>query len=130
MSYSIDINIVDDFFIINGDTESLLQNKRLLISLKRLNYFIEKNSNIPSFEDIYRAHGLQARQIIPFESLAFLRLNNDSLEFDIDYFVFAHKPLFYPELQEQYPHFADYPYADSWNDSWCREKRAEWQSQK
>lgn len=48
MSYSIDINIEDNFFIINGDTESLLQNKRLFISLKRLNYFIEKNSvNIP-----------------------------------------------------------------------------------
>lgn len=48
MSYSIDINIENDFFIVDGDIESLLQNKRLLISLKRLNFFIEKNSvNIP-----------------------------------------------------------------------------------
>ena len=52
MSYSIDVNIVDNFFIINGDTESLLQNRRLLISLKRLNYFIENNSvNIPFREE-------------------------------------------------------------------------------
>ncbi len=49
MSYSIDINIVDDFFIVNGDTDELLQNKRLLISLKRLGYFIENNNIIIPF---------------------------------------------------------------------------------
>lgn len=62
MSYSIDVNIVDNFFIINGDTESLLQNKRLLISLKRLNYFVEKNSvNIP-FRDETQIKTLQEIQ--------------------------------------------------------------------
>lgn len=49
MNYSIDINIVDDFFIVNGDTDELLQNKRLLISLKRLGYFVENNSIIIPF---------------------------------------------------------------------------------
>lgn len=38
MDYSIDINIVDNFFVVKGDAEKLLENKRLLISLKRLNY--------------------------------------------------------------------------------------------
>jgi len=38
MNYSIDINIVDNFYVINGNSEELLKNKRLLISLKRLNY--------------------------------------------------------------------------------------------
>jgi len=51
MSYSIDVNIIDNLFIINGDTESLLQNKRLLISLKRLNYFIESNTVFIPFRD-------------------------------------------------------------------------------
>lgn len=49
MIYSIDINIVDDYFIVNGSTEELLQNKRLLISLKRLSYFVENNSIIIPF---------------------------------------------------------------------------------
>src|SRR5690554_1403178 len=49
MSYSIDINIVDDFFTLNGDTDELLLNKRLLISLKRLGYVIENNRIIIPF---------------------------------------------------------------------------------
>ena len=49
MSCSIDINIVDNFFIINGDTEELLQNKRLLISFKRLGYYVENNAIIIPF---------------------------------------------------------------------------------
>ncbi|MFT6204829.1 MAG: SNF2 family DNA or RNA helicase [Spirosomataceae bacterium] len=62
MSYSIDVNIVDNFFIINGDTASLLQNKRLLISLKRLNYFIEESTvNIP-FRDETQIKTLQEIQ--------------------------------------------------------------------
>lgn len=59
MSYSIDVNIVDNLFIINGDTESLLQNKRLLISLKRLNYFIESNSVFIPFRDETQIKTLQ-----------------------------------------------------------------------
>jgi len=51
MNYSIDVDTVDYLFIINGDTESLLQNKRLLISLKRLNYYIESNSVFIPFRD-------------------------------------------------------------------------------
>jgi SNF2 family DNA or RNA helicase len=62
MSYSIDVNIVDNLFIINGDTESLLQNKRLLISLKRLNYFIESNSVIIPFRDETQIKTLQEIQ--------------------------------------------------------------------
>lgn len=49
MSYSIDVNTVDEFFVVNGDTEKLVQNKRLLISLKRLNYYIERNDIIIPF---------------------------------------------------------------------------------
>ena len=62
MSYSIDVNIVDNLFIINGDTESLLQNKRLLISLKRLNYFIESNSVFIPFRDETQIKTLQEIQ--------------------------------------------------------------------
>lgn len=62
MIYSIDVNIVDSFFIINGDTESLLQNKRLLISLKRLNYFIESNSVYIPFRDETQIKTLQEIQ--------------------------------------------------------------------
>lgn len=62
MSYSIDVNIVDNIFIINGDTESLLQNKRLLISLKRLNYFIESNSVFIPFRDETQIKTLQEIQ--------------------------------------------------------------------
>jgi SNF2 family DNA or RNA helicase len=52
MDYSIDINIVDNFFVVNGDTKELLQNKRLLISLKRLNYSSDDTSlNIPFREE-------------------------------------------------------------------------------
>jgi SNF2 family DNA or RNA helicase len=48
MNYSIDINIIDNFFVVNGDAKELLQNKRLLISLKRLNYSSDNsNLNIP-----------------------------------------------------------------------------------
>ena len=62
MSYSIDVNIVDNLFSINGDTESLLQNKRLLISLKRLNYFIESNSVFIPFRDETQIKTLQEIQ--------------------------------------------------------------------
>lgn len=62
MSYSIDVNIVDNLFIINGDTESLLQNKRLLISLKRLNYFIESDSVVIPFRDETQIKTLQEIQ--------------------------------------------------------------------
>ena len=62
MSYSIDVNIVDNLFIINGDTESLLQNKRLLISLKRLNYFTESNSVFIPFRDETQIKTLQEIQ--------------------------------------------------------------------
>lgn len=51
MSYSIDVDTVDYLFIINGDTESLLQNKRFLVSLKRLNYYVESNSVFIPFRD-------------------------------------------------------------------------------
>ena len=62
MSYSIDVNIVDNLFSINGDTESLLQNKRLLISLKRLNYFIESNSVFIPFREETQIKTLQEIQ--------------------------------------------------------------------
>lgn len=62
MGYSIDVNIVDNLFIINGDTELLLQNKRLLISLKRLNYFIESNSVLIPFRDETQIKTLQEIQ--------------------------------------------------------------------
>lgn len=62
MCYSIDVNVVDNFFIINGDTESLLQNKRLLISLKRLNYFLESNSVLIPFRDETQIKTLQEIQ--------------------------------------------------------------------
>lgn len=62
MCYSIDVNIVDNLFSINGDTESLLQNKRLLISLKRLNYFIESNSVFIPFRDETQIKTLQEIQ--------------------------------------------------------------------
>ena len=62
MGYSIDVNVVDKFFIINGDTESLLQNKRLLISLKRLNYIIESNSLLIPFRDESQIKTLQEIQ--------------------------------------------------------------------
>ena len=48
MNYSIDINIQEFFFVLTGDTNELLRNKRLLISLKRLNYSI----NVSSLVDI------------------------------------------------------------------------------
>lgn len=48
MRYSIDVNTAEHFFIINGDTQTLLQNKWLVISLKRLGYVIDADSiNIP-----------------------------------------------------------------------------------
>ena len=62
MGYSIDVNVVDKFFIINGDTESLLQNNRLLISLKRLNYIIESNSLLIPFRDESQIKTLQEIQ--------------------------------------------------------------------
>ena len=52
MNYSIDINILDRVFVLKGDTDELLQDKRLLISLKRLNYStIGSALNIPFREE-------------------------------------------------------------------------------
>lgn len=48
MFYFVDVNSNDNQFSINGDLEELLDNKRLLISLKRLNYSVQnKNIIIP-----------------------------------------------------------------------------------
>lgn len=46
MSYLLDVNIADNLFILSGETEALIQNKRLLISLKRLNYFVQNSTII------------------------------------------------------------------------------------
>ncbi len=62
MIFSIDINIAENFFAINGDTEVFLQNKRLLISLKRLNYSIEKNNIIIPFREETQIKTLQEIQ--------------------------------------------------------------------
>jgi len=43
MSYKIDIEVQNSLFTIDGETGLLLHNKRLLISLKRLNYKVEGN---------------------------------------------------------------------------------------
>lgn len=62
MSYFIDVNIRDNRFIITGDTEELLQNKRLLISLKRLSYYVENESVIIPFRDEIQIKTLQEIQ--------------------------------------------------------------------
>jgi len=62
MNYSIDINIVDNFFVIDGNTEELLQNKRLLISLKRLNYSIHNINLIVPFREETKVKVLQEIQ--------------------------------------------------------------------
>lgn len=62
MNYSIDINIVDNFFVINGDIEELLQNKRLLISLKRLNYSSNDSDLNISFREETKVKTLQEIQ--------------------------------------------------------------------
>lgn len=49
MSYLIDVNIANNLFIINGEIEELIQNKRILISLKRLNYSIQNHVIIIPF---------------------------------------------------------------------------------
>lgn len=64
MSYCIDVNIADNLFIINGDTESLLQNKRLLVSLKRLNYSTEKSIICIPFRDETQIKTLQEIQAL------------------------------------------------------------------
>jgi len=62
MIYSIDINTVDNFFIINWDLDELLQNKRLLLSFKRLSYFIQSNSVHIPFRDETQIKTLQEIQ--------------------------------------------------------------------
>ena len=62
MNYSIDINIADNYFVINGGSEELIQNKRLLISLKRLCYSVEKNDVIIPFRDESKIKTLQEVQ--------------------------------------------------------------------
>lgn len=62
MNYSIDINTDDLFFIITGDIEKLLQNKRLLMSFKRLNYSIKDKSIIIPFQEEYQIKNLQEIQ--------------------------------------------------------------------
>lgn len=59
MNYTIDVNIVDSFFFVNGDIDELLQNKRLLISLKRLGYFIENNGITIPFRSENQIKALQ-----------------------------------------------------------------------
>lgn len=44
MNFYIDINIEKSLFVISGEIEALIKNKRFLISLKRLGFFIEKDS--------------------------------------------------------------------------------------
>ena len=41
MNFYIDINIEKSLFVISGEIEALIKNKRFLISLKRLGFFIE-----------------------------------------------------------------------------------------
>lgn len=43
MDYSIDLNVVENVFVINGNIAVLFQNKRFLLSIKRLNYIINEN---------------------------------------------------------------------------------------
>lgn len=62
MSYSIDINIIDNFFVIIGDIDKLLQNKRLLMSLKRLNYSVNDSSLNISFREESKIKTLQEIQ--------------------------------------------------------------------
>lgn len=62
MSYLIDVNVIDNLFVINGDTETLIQNKRLIISLKRLNYYIDCNALIIPFRDETQIKTLQEIQ--------------------------------------------------------------------
>ncbi len=64
MGYSIDVNVVENLFIINGDNESLLQNKGLLISLKRLNYLVESNSVLIPFRDETQIKTLKEIQVL------------------------------------------------------------------
>lgn len=62
MSYSIDANVVDNCFIIKGDVKELIQNKRLLISFKRLSYSIENNDVFIPFREETQIKTLQEIQ--------------------------------------------------------------------
>lgn len=62
MSYSIDVNIADNCYVIKGDAEELIQNKRLLISFKRLNYSIENIDIIIPFREETQIKTLQEVQ--------------------------------------------------------------------
>jgi len=64
MSYSIDVDILKNFYIIKGDIVSLLQNKRLLISLKRLNYSLKLTSVYIPFRDETQIKTLQELQLL------------------------------------------------------------------
>ncbi|MDP2161036.1 MAG: DEAD/DEAH box helicase [Flavobacterium sp.] len=64
MSYEVDVDVQNSLFLIKGETELLLHNKRLLISLKRLNYKVEGNIiNIP-FRDETQIKTLQEIQTL------------------------------------------------------------------
>lgn len=62
MSYSIDVDVVDNCFVLKGDTEELQQNKRLLISFKRLSYLIENNYIVIPFRKETQIKTLQEIQ--------------------------------------------------------------------
>lgn len=64
MNYEVDVDVQNNFFLIKGEMELLLHNKRLLISLKRLNYKVEGNIiNIP-FRDETQVKTLQEIQAL------------------------------------------------------------------
>lgn len=60
--YSIDVNSVENLFIIIGDSNALISNKRFLISLKRLNYFVELDVVYVPFRDETKIKTLQEIQ--------------------------------------------------------------------
>lgn len=62
MNYSIDVNIVDNLYLLKGDTEVLIQNKRLLVSFRRLNYTIDNSDLIIPFRDETKIKTLQEIQ--------------------------------------------------------------------
>lgn len=62
MYYFVDINSTDNQFYINGDSLELLENKRLLISLKRLSYSVQNNTIIIPFRSENQIKTLQEIQ--------------------------------------------------------------------
>lgn len=59
MNYIIDINTVDNCYIISGDVELLKQNKQLLVSFTRLNHSFESGSAKIPFRDPTKIKTLQ-----------------------------------------------------------------------